>query len=350
MTQTPGGAWRVSARVGGEEVWFEADVPLEPASEAFASAFLIPAMKLGLNLTIEGPVCATWLANMDRVRAIAEKWWLLKGGAIRSGSVRGLPPAYGRALFYGGGADSAFALYREQKTLTHLVYVEGFDVKLTDHVRLDQVRQYNRLMAQACGLQLITVRTNLRAHLDFNALTWDNTFGGALAGVAQLLQRHCGTFLISGDGHLSEIDPHALGIHPDLTPQWASSSVRFIHYGEGVSRHAKVGAIGQWPIIRESLRVCWQYLNQNMNCGVCEKCLRTRIAFLAAGITESLPAFPDEPIIEHLNKIRRLSPNLYLYYQEMFDDLKDPALRQAILDLGQRTQGEGKKGLPLSPP
>ena len=291
-------------------------------------------MSRGLDLEIEGPVCAAWRRNMERVRAIARQWWSFAGGAIHPAGEQSGLPASGQGLFFGGGVDSLFALHQERKKLSHLIYVEGYDVPLADGVRLEKVSQANRRLARECGLRLITVRTNLRRHPDFKILSWSNSFGGALAGVGHLLRQHCGTFLICGDGHLQEIDPRVLGTHPALVPEWASGSVRFILHGDGVSRHAKAGVIGRWPIARETLRVCWEFRNENLNCGVCEKCLRTRLELLAGGITDPLPVFPDAPIIANLDRIQRLSPNLFLYYQEMFDDLKDPAMRQAIQELG----------------
>lgn len=342
-SRTPVGAWRVTARVGSADVWFESDVSLEPAQEALATAFLFPAMSRGLDLHVESPVCAVWLANMERVRAIARKWWSFRGGAIHATGARSRSPSAGRALFYGGGVDSTFALYKEKATLSHLVHIEGFDVQLADVDRLERVKQNNLVMARECALAPVVVRSNLRAHPDFNVLSWDNAGGGALACVAHLLQQHCGTFLISGDGHLSEIDPAALAIHPTLTREWSSGSVKFVHQGEGISRHAKAGTIAKWPLAMQNLRVCWENRSRDMNCGICEKCLRTRIAFIAAGVTDSLVAFPDEPIIASLGLIKDLPPNLYLYYQEMFDDIKDPELRRAILELGTRVRARVSK-------
>mgnify|MGYP001766053622 CR=1 FL=1 len=226
------GCYCATARVGGREVYFESAAPLAKAGEAFLTAFLFPAMCRGLDLEVDGPVCPQWLENIDRARALAREWWGFSGGNIwRRGEER-LTPAPGQALLFGGGVDSFYTLHQEKHRLSHLIYVEGFDVDLSDTARLERVRGWNRAVAESCGLELVVVRTNIRHHPDFKVLSWTNSCGGALAAVGHLLRDSCGTVLLANDGHVTEIDPWAIGIHPRLTPGWASGAVHFIHHAE----------------------------------------------------------------------------------------------------------------------
>jgi hypothetical protein len=51
------------------------------------------------------------------------------------------------------------------------------------------------------------------------------------------------------------------------------------------------------------LRVCWEDNETGKNCGTCEKCVRTKLNFLAAGLTlpEALAEAPDPRQIRQIN-------------------------------------------------
>jgi hypothetical protein len=51
-----------------------------------------------------------------------------------------------------------------------------------------------------------------------------------------------------------------------------------------VNRSTKVGLLAQNDVVRNHLRVCWRNPQNGVNCGVCEKCVRTRLALLAHGV------------------------------------------------------------------
>ena len=49
----------------------------------------------------------------------------------------------------------------------------------------------------------------------------------------------------------------------------------------GVSRTVKIAYLSKYPIIEKSLEVCRKGKNQAKNCGACEKCVRTKLNFVA---------------------------------------------------------------------
>ncbi len=49
--------------------------------------------------------------------------------------------------------------------------------------------------------------------------------------------------------------------------------------------------------------MCWEGVDQGRNCGVCEKCIRTKLNFLAAGI-ESPECFQEPLAIEDVHSLR----------------------------------------------
>lgn len=54
--------------------------------------------------------------------------------------------------------------------------------------------------------------------------------------------------------------------------------------GAAYARCEKVRGLADWTEGLEALRVCWQGEDTSGNCGVCEKCLRTKLNFMEAGL------------------------------------------------------------------
>ncbi len=337
-----GGACRVVFTIDGGECFFESATELSAAPEAALTALLFPAMRARAALRTAESVCAGWLENAGRCRALARAWWGFTGGELRCQTVRPAPSPVHRAegcgLFFGGGVDSMYSLRRELSRLTHLIYIEGFDVPLEDRERLERVAERNRTIAGECGLELITLRTDLRRHPAFRKLSWANSFGGALAAVGHLLQERCSELLIPDDGQLQPIRRRALGIHEELTPLWSFPRVDFVHHDSRTSRKGKAAAIATWPLSHRYLRVCWEHRDRELNCGVCEKCLRTRLGLLVAGGLSQHETFPDAPIAPALDRVRYLSSNLAKYYEDLLDGLEDAAIRSALDRLFTRSR------------
>jgi len=69
-----------------------------------------------------------------------------------------------------------------------------------------------------------------------------------------------------------------------------------VHDGAGFSRTEKVKSLARNASARRSIKVCWEGAHQGRNCGVCEKCIRTKLNFLAVGVT--FPECFDEGLSE----------------------------------------------------
>jgi hypothetical protein len=372
--RTDSGTWRVTAIIDKQEVYFESAAPLAMAAEAFLGAFLFPAMSRGMNLRIAAPVCPDWLRNIETARSIAQQWWEYSGGEIfHDGEERHVQrPECG--LFFSGGVDSFFSLQCEQQRLSHLIYVEGYDVSLNDPARLERVLEWNRAVAEETGKKLITVRTNLRQHRLFRSINWEIAYGAALGTMAHLLREVCGTFLVSAAysilenypfGTHPEFDPlwssstvrtihyggdrtrrqktaaiasyvpaqkylHAFGSHPELDPLWSSSAVRIVHYGGDRTRRQKTAAIASYVPAQRYLRVCWENRSPELNCGECEKCVRTQVELLTTGDLERITTFPNGSLSERIDRLSRLEKHLLFFYEEMIDHIDAPDVRQAI--------------------
>jgi hypothetical protein len=319
-------SWRVGATVEGHEVYFESSVPLSPRPEALVCAFLLPAMSRRAGINVRGPLDARFIENLEFVRRRAVEWWPELGGGEVAAAPSDAPPRgphYG--AFYTGGVDSSYLLQQLHKRLRWAVFVEGFDIPLGDSVRLARSREWLSATAQACGIELLVIRTNLREHPLFQSVNWEITHGAALAAVAHTLGQHVHTQYIAA----SDVPP-PWGSAPDLDAAWSTGPLKIENFGWELSRLDRVRSIARWERLRGRLRVCWENNTSDLNCGYCEKCARTRVQLLACGAPDGLDSFPSgfplAPAISRLSIGRALQEQ----WREVALLLDDPELRREI--------------------
>ena len=328
LDQPAPGTWRVTAKIARQEIYFEAPVPLSPRIEAFVCVMTLPAMQRHMDIVVRAPLSPVLIENLRQARTLARQWWPnLRPSELCAPTGTDRKRAPGTGLFFTGGVDSSFALSRLQKVVHELLYVEGFDVKLTDTARLQEVRRWLEIVAAATGHRLTIIRTNLRSHRLFKCLHWDLTHVAALAAVAHLLGDRLGTVYVADTDA-----PAPFGSHPELDKFWSSGSVALVNYGAEYTRLQRVAAIRNWPPLRGHLRVCWEHRAATLNCGRCEKCVRTRLELLAAGDPTGMNSFPDLPVTEALEQLVEAAPHVHLpnFWRNIQAALPDQRQRELI--------------------
>jgi hypothetical protein len=279
-----GGASRVSADVDGRDVWFESsEAVLEPVAEAYASAFLIPALHRHAVLEFDSPVDPVWLGNVPAIHALLHEWWQLPD-RMPCAPTRA-PTASGnsgeRALFFSGGVDSFFTLLRTAEPVDRLVLIHGFDYTRDDRPRLEETERTLRGVAEARGIRWTVIRTNAREHPLFEDVSWERAHGGVLAAVGHLFGNDVGELLISSS--VPRVTPIPWGSHWRLDPLWSSSRKRFIHVGHEHRKEDKLRALANEPLAQRHLRVCWENRTAAGNCSRCYKCLYARLVLAQIG-------------------------------------------------------------------
>ncbi len=292
-----------------EIVWFESrDASLRSSGEAMGTACLIPALDAGRRLEIDTRSDAVWLRSCTSVLELLHNWWgyptLTPITKVAEG--RDAPPAQLAGLCFSGGVDSFYSLRNGSVATNVLVFVHGFDISIDDAPRVEAYLPALAAIAEATGTRAVVVRTNLRQTAALGAASWERTHGSAMAAVGHLLADSIGRLAISATDHFGYERPW--GSQWRLDPLWSSASLEVVHAGADVSRLGKVAAIAQHPLVRRYLRVCWEHLEPSLNCGRCEKCLRTQVMLSAVGALEGFEAFdqrtPLSDRIDHLAPIR----------------------------------------------
>ncbi|GAA4807168.1 hypothetical protein GCM10023353_08190 [Tomitella cavernea] len=180
------------------------------------------------------------------------------------------------------------------------------------------------------GKQLIEVRTDLRTK--FHRLgRWDVGYG--LAHVALLLSEHLHTVYIPASAHCGDAPPRAT--HHELDYLWSSGAVQIIHDGLEADRVQKAETVKSSPAAMESIRVCFWNRADRLNCGECEKCVRTAINLRIAGALPLCTALPPINPIRALTRIPADDPSTVYFLKENLgalqnSDRDDPELESAL--------------------
>src|SRR6185312_10304747 len=146
------------------------------------------------------------------------------------------------------------------------------------------------------GLDVIPIRSNF-CTLNRKMHFWMYRYHGAfLASMAHFLGREFRLCYIASSYPATQLVPW--GSHPQLDPFYSSQHVRISHDGVELSRLQKVETLRGWPAALDRMYVCTSNVSQGENCGSCEKCVRTRVHLLIAGLLADAGAFAGGDVSE----------------------------------------------------
>jgi hypothetical protein len=280
-----------------------------PCEDAFlAGCFPLAALHGEARVRIEGYPCPMLVEGLRTAHA----WWVGWGGmppkapaieSLSGGRAVDLAKPRRAVACLSGGVDGLHMLLRNRQLyrpsdtayIREALFVHGFDIgKRARRPENEHFRMALALLepvAAEIGLRLIRCQTNLR-HLPSKPGFWANRHNGAaLAAVGHAATLGPAFLFIGGTYHVA--DPVPVGSHPAVDGLFSSQRVTVIHDGSRFSRLEKVRELAQWPTALAALRVCPNNIGGRPNCGHCEKCLRTRLELLAAGVEETTAFGPS---------------------------------------------------------
>ncbi len=311
------GLVRAAARIEWEDcgrdpstLAFEADAgrgdDLEPAPEAFLTACALPAMRAGeRRIAIEASVSARLAAGVARAVEIVGSWY---GGSRRAVAIE---PARRReearrrtertAMFFTGGADSRHMLQASRRgdlpAVSHPIEgalsTFGHLCPSTPETLAWNARVVPVLAraAEAQGLEFAAVRSNVWDLAPSVKFLAEESLGSALAASAHLFPGRWTRMLIAS-GHEEDHQP-LRGTHPELDPLFSTEAVEITHVPSprGRLERLRVGATAPGGL--DDLVVCLAFPGPPaLNCGECEKCVRTMAELVALGLLERARWFP----------------------------------------------------------
>jgi hypothetical protein len=225
------------------------------------------------------------------------------------------------ALLFSGGLDSVTSLYRHLAEQPLLITVHGADVRPEDTTSWKALSGLAAGYAREHNLESVLVQSNVVDFLNQQRLStiagaevnwWGNVqHGMGLAGLAlPVCHAHgCATVLMASS--LWEAAEKMAPVH------WGSSSaiaerIRFrsltVQDDYPVPRQEKLEYLKRLEDghgARPRLRVCYKS-REGINCGRCEKCLRTVTGMLIAGIRMLDPYGFPETATQYARRLRAL--------------------------------------------
>jgi hypothetical protein len=193
-------------------------------------------------------------------------------------------------------------LYREGDPayIREVLFIHGFDIgkrpRDPENERFRMALGRLEPVAAEAKVRLIPCRTNLR-HLPSKPGFWAHRHNGAaLAAVGHAATSGPAYLFVGGTYQVA--NPVPVGSHPAVDGLFSSQRLTVIHDGSRFSRLEKVRDLVSWPAALAALRVCPGNAGDRPNCGRCEKCLRTRLELLAAGVDETAAFGPSLTPIE----------------------------------------------------
>ena len=201
-------------------------------------------------------------------------------------------------MLFTGGVDSTATYIRHRDEDPALVSVRGWVIGLDEDDRWDRTREYVNSFARERGQETAFIESNM---LDFLATpllqahfqryldgAWYSSVGhglGLLGLCAPLASARNWGSLYMGATHTSEWT-RPWGSRPDIDDHVEWSGTECFHDGYDLSRQGKIDLIASY-VENESgelpLRTC-SYVQDAGNCSDCEKCYRTIVGLLLAGL------------------------------------------------------------------
>jgi hypothetical protein len=282
------------------------DAPRQAPNGNFAITAALPtAMSLGRPLHLQGEADADFLAAMEEYMAAWCRWRpdLFRPVAISADSevAPGLSSSTGAIMAFSGGLDSTFALHAHKRGLLGrraldieaAVLIQGFDIPLDDARALGIAREHVQAILDTYGVRLNIVRTNWQKPF---CIKWAMTHVLGIAAVLHLFHRQFASAVIADDiAYEAQETPWSSNA---ITNQMLGCSAFPIRpTGAAWSRTEKASAVAGNPAVLQHLRVCYERPELGENCGVCEKCVRTKMNFRAVGV-EPVPALGAPITIE----------------------------------------------------
>lgn len=276
------------------DLWFiyPANLPMlkDDNCDSYLLAILLLAMQENANIKVHGSVSKELLANLTELQYIWNRWspesYFLVD--ITVDDIRENEARQDGAVFaFSGGVDAQFTAYRHAtgkagystQQQRAAILVHGFDIPIDDIEGISGAAKKAAKTLESIGVDLLVVKTNLKSL----KMDWEHSHGLAVAAVLSGLSMYAGTGML-GSGEPYESLETPWGSHPMTDPLFSSGSFRMIHDGAGFSRSEKVKVLAEWDAGIKNLRVCWEGELKDSNCGKCEKCIRTRLNILLAGI------------------------------------------------------------------
>ena len=304
-----------------QEIYFETTTEFADGLSCNPNAFLVastmPAFYGGEErIAIDADICPELYEGIETALGWVNCWYKHKRQPLRlevnkKAHLPKIAQVKCAGFFFSGGIDSLsvlranrlnFSLDHPRSIQDGLIIhgIEEHTVKDPEKQLEDFRRHLNALSAIADDAQinLIPVYTNVRS-LNNSVKFWQYYFcSAALASVAHAFSNRLDEITIASSEQIKDVEPY--GSNPILDPNYSSSNLRVRHGSILMSRLEKTKLVADWDVALNQMKPCTRNLHGKLNCGRCEKCIRTMTTLVALGKLEKSMAFPCNDVNQEL--------------------------------------------------
>ncbi|MBC2712401.1 MAG: hypothetical protein HGJ94_15875 [Desulfosarcina sp.] len=336
------------------EATFAEDIFANP--HAFVVGCIIPALYFGeRRLFIDETICPRLKEGLETVMALMHHWTegKLQPLAIDASLAKtALHEDRNRhaAVFLSGGMDSlaALKLIKDNYADTHpsapkdALLVHGFDIggvvkRGAKYPVFERAKTAMAPVATDAGLTLIPIYTNIRHLCDDRDLWLNQFFGAVLVAAAHVFSKRINLAWLASSYDIPHL--HPCGSHPLLDPEYGSHDLCIRHRDAGLSRMKKLKIVAGWDVAFQNFRVCLANVPDKLNCGRCEKCVRTMLELEALGLLNKTRAFEENAVdpswLDAFSIIIRVREPFY-------EELIEPLRARGRDDLAEKIEGKLK--------
>lgn len=268
-------------------------------SDAYLISSIFLLMKLGHNVYINGTVTKSLLENIDRFQEIWSTWRpeiYKKVDIYAASEIEDKTTNNNSAItLFSGGIDSAFAtlkhnrkemgrLNKEIKAGIMVSGMGGFQHGADANWSNIEYNNISSLLKQI-GIAPAFIETDWQNCMEACGLDIYEIFTTGFISCLHILSSGTGYGIIGSDDTIRNWHFETPRASSPLTDGLLSSnSFKIINEGNAFSRVSKIKYLNSWAEYLKILRICNNSHRTNRNCGKCEKCIRTSLAFHVAGI------------------------------------------------------------------
>ncbi len=357
------------AQVSATITWEERDAPPEKLSlytlarfqedlachpHTFLLATFIPAMLYGeKRLKIEGQVCPQLRNGLNTAREFLRHWYGDSGhGPIAIEPTQGFVAPYPlssprTASYMSGGVDALTTLRLNRldfpkdhpASIRDGILITGYGIRKNSgsRDRQKELQEDSAFLAELAtqeDLTIIPIQTNFSVlYSDIHRFSIEGS-GAYLAAIAHAFPTRFSSAIISASYKVTYLPPW--GTHPLLDPNYSSCATTIRHEWIQLTRQEKVAVLAEWDRGLQCLHVCNHnkefYPKGALNCGSCDKCLRTMMELLLYGALNRCPTFPGQEVTpEMIHNMKLLhDPTLLTELIEPLKGIHRDELAEAI--------------------
>lgn len=276
----------------------------EVAGEFALWAFLPIAMAQGKNLVINAPCSDKALAN---ARKLVEAWscWLpgtfslIKIQSLSARKLRSNDLTRRELLCFSGGVDSTYTLLTRKFSVSgfDLLTVQGMDYHVSDDERFEKAKVKSSQLLKDFNCERLYIKTNAYSLYKEYNIQPRYIYVFVLMGSASLFSERFESLVLAADRvRYQQLEDVPYGSSYATDHFFNNGDFKLVSHADDVTRAEKLPKLIENSSALASLSFCKNRKYRPENCGVCEKCMRTKYMFLASAGKIPKECFINEEI------------------------------------------------------